>query len=235
MKTLLFGNYWQTNNVEKEPIEWLVLKEEEDKIYVISKLCLDFVPYSNGHHTLWKNSLMRKWLNQTFINEAFSAEEQERIILSEVRTDPCGWYGQKEDNGKPVKDNIFLPSIMEAIRYFDSETWHDILAEQKRIARPSNYANEKGCWSWCLKYAPLEFYSIYEDSIDPNKSYWAYDSTGCDEDFKEDSSEQRWSTCWYLRSPGYGTVIIEPNGEIRSYSEKNHQGAAVRPAMWIKK
>ena len=86
MKTILWGNYWQTNSIEKEPIEWIVLKEENDKMCVISKYCLDCVPYcKTGETFIWKNSYVRKWLNKVFINDAFSKEEQKRIIWSEVK------------------------------------------------------------------------------------------------------------------------------------------------------
>lgn len=115
MKTISFGNYWQSNNTDKEPIEWIVLKEEEDKMYVLSKYCLDCVPYSNGNKTIWEDSFARKWLNTKFINNAFSVEEQDKILLSDIKTDK--WWGTRLDKGTPVKDKIFLPSISEAILY----------------------------------------------------------------------------------------------------------------------
>ena len=116
MKTIFLGNYWQSDDGKKEPIEWVVLKEESDSIYLLSKNCLDCVPYSDGHQIAWKNCLMRKWLNEYFINEAFSAEEQERIILSDVRTS-SSWCGPDfSEWGNPVKDKIFLPIILPANR-----------------------------------------------------------------------------------------------------------------------
>lgn len=152
MKTVRFGNYWQSNNEEKEPIDWIVLKEETDKMYVLSKYCLDYVPYSDGHNLAWRNSLMRKWLNEDFINNAFSNEEQKKIILSDIRTESGGWYGPYLDSGNAVKDKVFIPSIAEAILYFGSTNWHDIDAEQKRITGPTNYAYDKGCRVYPLRW-----------------------------------------------------------------------------------
>lgn len=142
MKTIFLGNYWQSNCKNKEPIEWLVLKEDDEKMYIISKYCLDCVPYSDGHKTVWKNSLMRKWLNNYFLNEAFSFKEQDRIVLTDIKTQQGGWFGPMLDGGTPVQDKVFLPSIAEAILYFGSTEWHDVVAAQKRIARPTLYAYE---------------------------------------------------------------------------------------------
>ena len=130
MKTIQFGNYWQSNDTEKEPIEWLVLKEEEDRMYVLSKYCLDCGPYSDGHKLDWKNSVARQWLNEKFLRNAFTTEEQERILLSDVKT-ASGWCTARLDGGTAVQDKVFLPSIAEMILLFGSDEWHDIIAEQQ--------------------------------------------------------------------------------------------------------
>ena len=237
MKTIFMGNYWQTNNQQKEPIEWIVLKEEDEKIYLLSKYCLDCVPYSDGHKTAWKNSLMRKWLNEYFVNEAFSLEEQSNIILSEVKTNSGGWYGPMLDGGSPVQDKVFLPSVAEAILYFESTEWHDIVAEQKRITRPTYYASERGCFYSRLEYSPLKYLSAYNGNINPNQPYWHFADNifAKKEALCDDTPENRWASNWYLRSPGNGVVEVAANGEIRSYTTKNIAHTAVRPAMWVKK
>ena len=242
MKTVLFGNYWQSNNTDKEPIEWIVLKEEEDKMYVLSKYCLDCVPYSNGNKTIWEDSFARKWLNTKFINNAFSVEEQDKILLSDIKTDK--WWGTRLDKGTPVKDKIFLTSISEAIFYFDSTEWHDIVAEQKRITRPTNYAYERGCWAYPLEYGKIKdiskLRSCMQENFNKNNSYWYYEDgiKKGDDIFEKDTIEKRWSCRWYLRSPNEYIIGVSREGAIYDITNERdmlYGGTAIRPAMWIKK
>ena len=240
MKTIFLGNYWQSNCKNKEPIEWLVLKEDDEKMYIISKYCLDCVPYSDGHKTVWKNSLMRKWLNNYFLNEAFSFKEQDRIVLTDIKTQAGGWVGPMLDCGTPVQDKVFLPSIAEAILYFGSTEWHDIVAEQKRIARPTLYAYEHCCWISRLEYSPLSADAVkyvYNNAFDSNNSYWHFAENffAKKEPLEEDTPQNRWSSSWYLRSPGNGIVCVEGDGTINSDYSKNFERTTIRPAMWIKK
>lgn len=243
MKTILFGKYWQSSDESKEPIEWIVLKEDSEKMYVLSKYCLDCIPYNDGNKTIWKDSFARKWLNTKFINAAFSVEEQDKILLSDTKTDK--WWGPRLDKGKPVKDKIFIPSISEAILHFDSTEWHDIFAEQKRIARPTRYAYERGCWAYPLEYGKIKdtspLRSINQDNFNKNNSYWYYDGgisrSQRDDLFENDTAEKRWSCRWYLRSPSQYILCVSRDGEIYEITaerETLYGGTAIRPAMWIK-
>ena len=252
MQIIKLGQYWQSNNIEKEPIEWVALREEQDRIYVISKYCLDYVPYCNNRKTrVWRDSSVRKWLNEVFVNEAFSSEEQECILCSDIRTQAGGWFGPEWglDHGiGAVQDKIFLPSIAEAILFFDSKDWHDWDAEQRRIARPTQYAFLKGCGierlqHGAFKRVPDWIYDTYKQSFDPHASYWflidkerkyASDGTVMDADTKS----SRWACGWYLRSGGGYLIKVESNGQIHDNSHpeiKNFHGEAIRPAMWIRK
>lgn len=248
MKTIFWGNYWQTNHNEKEPIEWIVLKEENDKMLVISKYCLDCVPYrQEGKNINWKESYMRKWLNKVFIKEAFTKEEKTRIILSEVKTNRNGWWDYPcLDEGPSVKDNVFLLSRSESCLYFNSAIWHDFLADQNRIARPTNYAYEKGCWVYPLKKRPIaekDAFDYYKEdmgnSLNEWECYWEYEDTvlsSFNEDLlNTDTSQTLWGCAWYLRSPGFDIERVGPNGSTRRFSLDELAGTAVRPAMWIKK
>ena len=247
MKTITLGSYWQQNNAGKEPIEWLVLHEDEDSMYVLSKYCLDCIPYREGRKTAWKNSYMRRWLNETFLNNAFSEEEKDRIILSDVKTESGGWHGRGLDAGLAVKDKVFLPSIAEAILFFGTEQWHDIEAEQKRIARPTKYAYEKGCEAYPLSYGVLEDTALYklflEDSFDEEKPYWHSagkpHSYSNGDVFEEDNSERHWGCSWFLRSSGTYLIRVDYTGTIEDNSWELRRmyfgNEAVRPAMWIKK
>src|SRR5574344_486799 len=83
METIKFGNYWQTNDKNKEIIRWKVLAKENGKILLISKYALDCKPYhKNSCNVTWEECTLRKWLNSEFINNAFSEEEQQIIVLT---------------------------------------------------------------------------------------------------------------------------------------------------------
>lgn len=128
--TVVFGKYEQDNNTSngKEDIEWKVLAKENGKVLVISSLGLDCQPY---HTTLsgvtWESSTSRKWLNETFISDAFNKEEQVLIAA--------------------IIDKIFLLSIAEARKYF--------ISDSERMMKVTAYARKQGAsedngygWWW---------------------------------------------------------------------------------------
>ncbi len=70
-----FGSYHQSTGSEyKTPISWRILDRKGDNVFVISKYILDCEYYFND---CWKNSNIRKWLNNDFLNTAFTKEEQQ--------------------------------------------------------------------------------------------------------------------------------------------------------------
>ncbi|MBO4710850.1 hypothetical protein J5681_02900, partial [bacterium] len=74
-----FGSYEQDDNHENgmEPIEWRVLKTDGGKVLMLAEKGLEGY-YWNGRierGNVWKNSLIRTWLNDDFYNTAFSSDE----------------------------------------------------------------------------------------------------------------------------------------------------------------
>ena len=81
-KYITFGSYEQDNNTsnDKENIEWLVLDVLGDEAIVISKYALDCQQYNTSFTDVtWETCSLRKWLNETFLNAAFSSTEQNSI------------------------------------------------------------------------------------------------------------------------------------------------------------
>lgn len=115
-----FGSYVQDNILgnEKEDIEWLVLEKDNERLLLISKFALDYQPYNTSIDSVtWENSSLRKWLNEVFLTEAFSSEEQNRIIYSVVTVD-----NDPESNipsGNTTMDKVFLLNIEEVKEYFN--------------------------------------------------------------------------------------------------------------------
>ncbi len=86
--SVTFGNYWQTgaNQDGKQPIRWRVLSVNGDDMYLLSEQNLDVQQYNDkaqnesGLRVEWQDCSLNKWLNETFLNEAFSDVEQTAII-----------------------------------------------------------------------------------------------------------------------------------------------------------
>ena len=118
---VVFGQYEQDNDTSngKEDIEWLVLDVQEDRALLISKYLLDSKPYNTTDaHVTWKTCTLRKWLNDEFINTAFSDMEKAQIPTVTLSDDD---YNNSMDLGNATQDRIFLLNPGDAKRYFGSD------------------------------------------------------------------------------------------------------------------
>ena len=119
---VLFGTYEQDNNVSdgKESIEWLVLAKENDRVLVISDKAIDCQQYNMATYAdvTWESCSLRKWLNGTFLNNAFSTKEQTHILKTNVSAEKNPKYST--DPGESTTDKAFLLSINEINKYFSS-------------------------------------------------------------------------------------------------------------------
>lgn len=78
---IIFGRYEQDNNNSngKEKLEWIVIYNNNSKVYMVSKYVIDAMQYNtvNGD-----GSTLKKWLIESFVNETFNDEE--KGIISHV-------------------------------------------------------------------------------------------------------------------------------------------------------
>ena len=147
---ITFGAYEQDNNTSngKEDVEWLVLEVRDGKALVISKYALDCKPYDTSHTDVtWETCALRKWLNNDFLGSAFSAVEKAMIPTVTVSADKNPEYSTNPGNA--TQDQVFLLSITEANKYFNSDS--------ERKCKPTDYAVAHGayvnsgngnCWWW---------------------------------------------------------------------------------------
>lgn len=152
-----YGHYEQDNNVSngKEPIEWIVLKHDNKtkKSLLISRYCLDAYEFSSSEFSgdapySWAASGLRMWLNSTFIDDAFSSDEQAGLILSKITAPKWVFRGglYYPNDGEYVQDKVWLLTLNEANQYFRSDI--------DRQSRGSNFAKYHGlqhqsgkcCW-----------------------------------------------------------------------------------------
>ena len=69
-------------NWQGEPLEWRVLCEQDDRMYLLSKYVIDGMPFNKEKFqgNEFEFSDIHWWLNSPFLKGAFSPEEQEKII-----------------------------------------------------------------------------------------------------------------------------------------------------------
>ena len=126
-KKITFGEY------AGEDIDWIVLDETADSMFVISEKVIEDKRYNEFVYELtWENSELRKWLNDDFYNSAFDSNEKKRIIKTHL---------QNPDNpeafvsgGNDTDDYVFLLSFEELDKYFDGE--------EDRRAEPTEHTVE---------------------------------------------------------------------------------------------
>ena len=134
--TVSFGRYPQDKDGGVKPIEWTVMKKEENKVLLLSKYVLDERPYNKKFEEVtWETSDIRRWLNSDFYITAFNDIEQSKIADTLVRTENNPKHGTA--GGNDTEDKVFLLSIEEVESFF--------INDGERKAKTTKYA-EKACF-----------------------------------------------------------------------------------------
>lgn len=181
---VLFGTYEQDNDTSngKEDIEWLVLQKESDKALVISRYALDCQQYNTSYTDVtWETCSLRKWLNETFINNAFSTDEQNKIQSTTVTVDENPKYSTSPDNN--TTDKVFLLNKTEVYEYFSTDEAIKCVPTDYSIAQgaytSSSYSVDgKATCRWWLR-AP-GFYGVNAANIDDEGLVSHFDDVNID-------------------------------------------------------
>ena len=146
----VFGHFEQDDDETNGPeeIEWLVLKKEDDRILAISRYALFAMAcHEINRKITWEDCTLRAHLNGAFLDEAFSAGEQERILT--VTVPPAESPKTRQAVGNATEDKVFLLSITDLDEFFPTDA--------ERECRPTAYALAHGakaketngnCWWW---------------------------------------------------------------------------------------
>jgi hypothetical protein len=215
---IVFGHYEQNGYTGDgpEPIEWIVLAEKGDKIFIISRYVLDGCTFNDENEaTTWDKCSLRKWLNDDFLNTAFNEDEQKMIQTTKLKN--YSNIKTNTDGGKNTKDKVFCLSVDEVQKYFQLDNWSD----------ESMSGSGKSLFSDITPYAASHKVSSYKNIEDLKDSGYL------------DYYEGEHCGSWWLRNPGY-------NGYYACYvfcgsfgwdydANMNELGTGVRPAMWIEK
>lgn len=150
---IYFGEYPQKPNGAPAPLEWDVLMYKDNRVLIVTTHVIEQMQFAKEIvDTPWKNSIIRKWLNNEFYDICFTKEEK-ALILEKENANPEN-HSYKTAASENTRDKVFIPSIKEVKRFSDYDS--------DRIAYPTEYAVDKG---------------VYVNG-DTNGSYWWLRSNG---------------------------------------------------------
>ena len=166
-----YGKYEQDNDSSNgiEDIEWIILAKDDNKMLVISDKAIDCKPYNTSSANItWETCSLRNWLNNDFINSAFSATEKTMISSVKVSADKNPDYDT--DAGNDTEDKVFLLSIEEANRYFKYDS--------ERQCVSTEYAKANGAYTYEIDGASNCFWWLRSQGGYSNKSTSVVNSDG---------------------------------------------------------
>jgi hypothetical protein len=205
------GDTFALGSYSGQDIVWQVLAIEDGKALVITRDIIDLRAYNEELVDMtWEACTLRTWLNDDFRNSAFTDKERGAIALTRLSNPDNPEYGI--DGGADTEDYVFLLSIDDAERYFDSE--------DARVAS-LNLTDE-----------------LIDDAahrIDENPYYGdSYTFSEAREDIA-DWNDSAYG--WWSRSPGihaervagFDDGGVDEVAGARAYDD----GIGVRPALWL--
>ena len=139
-----------------EQIKWKVLSVSDGYAFILAEDALDTVPYDKSSSN-YERSSVRKWLNNDFIDMAFTSKEQGYIKLKEVDnglSSTMSYNGSKAFNSDSAKsvckatlDRVFLPSVAEMSNpaYGFNEDYNNYDPERRR--KGTDFAVARGAYT----------------------------------------------------------------------------------------
>ena len=172
--TVFFGAYPQGHitSEEKGPVEWLVLEKDGNQLTLITKYAVDALPYMKYNYNrdhipvTWRTSLLREWLNDTFLETAFDPGEI-RMLLRTRQKNGEGSYD--------TTDRVYLLSVQEAEEYFASDEERKCVPTQFALEFGAYRSSAEGTTLWWLR-TPI--YSSIDPILQEAGTYATY-RIGC--------------------------------------------------------
>ena len=147
---VIFGTYPQTDSgTDSTPIEWLILDYDakSKRTLLISRYGLDAKQYHPDNlvsGTTWETCTLRTWLNDDFLNKAFSTQEQSAILLTNL--DNSGRLDKDTTGGNDTQDRVFLLSYAEIKKYFEVKEISSFVDNVKLQISPTDYVSGYSYW-----------------------------------------------------------------------------------------
>ncbi len=245
-----FGTYEQDNDAENgaEPIEWFILDMEDGQATLLSVYLLDNQRYHSEETAMtWEDCALRAWLNDDFLNAAFTEAEQEHIAVTNVVNEDNPIFGTP--GGNDTSDKIWLLSLGDLEKYFhisveeglEIESKYDDLMpagvsaytkycydqDHRIVAKPTAYAIQQ-------EFYPLDIdaeVEIFSNAPEPYPGYYAPTLNWLEAVRYADGCDR-----WWLRSPGDREIyaaLVSRDGTVNDGGifVNVHQG--VRPALTV--
>ena len=226
--TIQLGFYEQDNKIRpgREPIEWIILDVRDEKALLISKYALDCQPYNTvKENTQWEKSTIRQWLNSTFWNYAFTEEEQNAILVTEVKAVKNPQHDTNPGNN--TEDRIFLLDISGAEKYLSTDTDRICFVTEYGKAQGISSGKSGHCKWWLRSQGrgsskhPDQL-TITAQDIAGTKDGDILLNPGLFADAEQNAMGSSYA------------AIVEKNGAIDYYGYAiDNEYTAIRPAMWV--
>lgn len=131
------------------PIQWRVLKISGSKALLLADRMPDTHPFHEHAQDIdWSRSELRRWLNDAFMQRAFSKNEQAAILDTRLENAPNAYFGTP--SGPDTQDKVFILSGNEV---FNSPMAADYgfypgngVDDPARRFRSTLYAKCRGAW-----------------------------------------------------------------------------------------
>lgn len=222
----LYPNY-DISGIIDEPLKWVVIDKQNGKALIMTKDIIDYQLFSDSDDIEWKDTRIRKWLNEDFINKAFSDDEKNKILDTKLNNNyKYSWSKLNSDSdtyevykAEDTIDKVFLLSTDEIIKYFYNNNYNiniaDSSCENKNLStKPTSYASN------------IKDNNYGTISISTNEKKWNYGNSG-----------------WALRSMSklinneyesgaLGLDEVMSSGRVGTSRVLNHY-YGIRPAMWV--
>ena len=172
-----FGSYQQDDTGTQQAIRWIVLAVEDGRAFLLSEQCLDAMQMcrssSRATDAQWIDTYISEWLNDDFLEEAFSEDEQASIFNTQVG----------EDEGTVVYNKIFLLSADDLDSYLEA-SWRVANATVYAQSRGAYVFDDDGATNWWLRDAlnvssdsESFFLTVYYDGTLNDQGYEATKSS----------------------------------------------------------
>lgn len=213
-KLVYFGRCEQDFNFDNgdEELRWRILDVKDGKALLLSVYAINSLDYNETQEaTTWSDCSLRRYLNNDFMVNTFTDEEQAMVVKTKNTTKYNTAYNT--DGGEDTEDLVFLLSVEEAQKYLAGDTQEFtsegyLTVNYGRACMATTFAVGRG----------LEPY--YESD---------YERFGSN-DFDK-------NVTWMLRTPGVDqnhVAFVDVTGAIDFEGETVvTRITGIRPALWV--
>ena len=149
IRVVTFGHYEQDNDPDNgpEPIEWIVLTQFGNHTVLLSLKCLDTLYFNDTFGSApWENCSLRSWLNDAFLNTAFTKDERALIFDTTNTNTMADGYPGLPATVSATTDKVFLLSYKELTTFADTITVPEATAYAEAQCNPSSSDSASAWW-----------------------------------------------------------------------------------------